>query len=82
MAVASLWLMEHLLVVPMLKNILVLGAQCTLAGRHFVRAAHGGLADGVALFANKIKNELAVAMVLTGAQTVKDINRNMVVIPD
>ena len=64
------------------EKYLGLGAQCTLAGRHFVRAAHGGLADGVALFANKIKNELAVAMVLTGAQTVKDINRNMVVIPD
>ena len=32
--------------------------------------------------ANKIKNELAVAMVLTGAQTVKDINRSMVVIPE
>lgn len=51
------------------------GAQCTLAGRHFVRAAHGGLVDGVALFANKLKSELAVAMVLTGAQRVSDINR-------
>lgn len=64
------------------EKYVAIGADCTLAGRHFVRAAHGGLADGVALFANKMKNELAVAMVLTGAQTVKDINRSMVVIPD
>ena len=64
------------------EKYVAMGANCTLAGRHFVRAAHGGLADGVALFANKMKNELAVAMVLTGAQTVKDINRSMVVIPD
>lgn len=63
------------------EKYLAMGANCTLAGRHFVRGAHGGLADGVALFANRLKNELAVAMVLTGAQTVKDINRNMVVIP-
>ncbi len=63
------------------EKYLAMGANCTLAGRHFVRAAHGGLADGVALFANKMKNELAVAMVLTGAQTIKDINRSMVCIP-
>ena len=63
------------------EKYLAMGAQCTLAGRHFVRAAHGGLADGVALFANKIRSELAVAMVLTGAQRVSEINRKMVVIP-
>lgn len=63
------------------EKYLALGANCTLAGRHFVRAAHGGLADGVALFANKIRNELAVAMVLTGAQKVPEITRRMVRIP-
>lgn len=63
------------------EKYLALGAQCTLVGRHFVRAAHGGLVDGVALFANKIRSELAVAMVLTGAQKVSDINRKMVVVP-
>lgn len=63
------------------EKYLALGAQCTLVGRHFVRAAHGGLVDGVALFANRIKSELAVAMFLTGAQKVSDINRKMVVIP-
>ena len=64
-----------------IEKYLALGAQCTLAGRHFARAAHGGLADGVALFANRLRNELAVAMVLTGAQTIKDINRTMITIP-
>ena len=63
------------------EKYLALGAQCTLVGRHFVRAAHGGLADGVALFANKMRNELAVSMVLTGAQRISDINRKMIVIP-
>lgn len=63
------------------EKYLALGAQCTLAGRHFVRAAHGGLADGVKLFANRLQSELAVAMTLTGAQRVADINRKMIVIP-
>lgn len=63
------------------EKYLALGAQCTLAGRHFVRAAHGGLADGVKLFANRLQSELAVAMTLTGAQRVTDINRKMIVIP-
>ena len=63
------------------EKYLALGAQCTLAGRHFVRAAHGGLADGVKLFANRLQSELAVAMTLTVAQRVTDINRKMIVIP-
>lgn len=63
------------------EKYIVLGAQCTLAGRHFVRAAHGGLADGVKLFADRLQSELAVAMTLTGAQRVADINRKMIVMP-
>ena len=63
------------------EKYLALGAQCTLAGRHFVRAAHGGLADGVKLFANRLQSELAVAMTLTGAPRVTDINRKMSGIP-
>ena len=64
-----------------IEKYLALGANCTLAGRHFVRAAHGGLADGVALFADRLQKELAVAMVLTGAQKIKDITRKMVTMP-
>lgn len=60
------------------EKYIALGANACLAGRHFVRGAHGALADGVELFANTIRNELAVAMTLTGAATVKDINRKMI----
>ena len=63
------------------EKYIALGAQCTLAGRHFVRAAHGGLADGVKLCADRLQSELAVAMTLTGAQRVADINRKMIVMP-
>lgn len=63
------------------EKYIALGAQCTLAGRHFVRAAHGGLADGVKLFANRLQSELAVAMTLTGAQRVSEITRKMIVMP-
>lgn len=63
------------------EKYIALGAQCTLAGRHFVRAAHGGLADGVKLFADRLQSELEVAMTLTGAQRVADINRKMIVMP-
>ena len=60
------------------EKYIALGADACLAGRHFVRGAHGALADGVELFANTIRNELAVAMTLTGAAKVKDINRKMI----
>ena len=46
-----------------------------------MRAAHGGLADGVKLFANRLQSELAVAMTLTGAQRVSEITRKMIVMP-
>lgn len=64
-----------------LEKYLALGADACLAGRHFVRAAHGGLADGVALFANKLKSELQVAMTLTGAKNLAAIDRRMIRIP-
>lgn len=64
------------------EKYIALGADACLAGRHFVRGAHGALADGVELFANTIRNELAVAMTLTGAAKVKDINRKMIRMDD
>jgi 4-hydroxymandelate oxidase len=60
------------------EKYLALGADGCLAGRHFIRAAHGALADGVALFANRIKNELSVAMILTGAKDLASIDRRMI----
>lgn len=58
-----------------------LGADACLAGRHFVRAAHGGLADGVELFANRLRSELQVAMILTGSKNVAAIDRSRIRIP-
>lgn len=60
---------------------LAMGADACLSGRHFVRAAHGGLADGVELFANRMKSELQVAMILTGAKNVAAIDRSRIRIP-
>ena len=60
------------------QKYLALGAQGVLVGRHFIRAAVGGGVDGVALFANRMRDELVVSMTLTGAANVKAIKRNMV----
>lgn len=61
-----------------IEKYLALGADACLAGRHFVRGAHGGLADGVALFANRLKSELQVAMILTGAKNLDAITERMI----
>ena len=61
-----------------IEKYLALGANGCLVGRHFVRGAHGALADGVELMANTIRRELRTAMVLTGAATLKDINRSRI----
>ncbi len=61
---------------------LALGADACLAGRHFVRGAHGGLADGVAVFANRLKTELQVAMTLTGAKDLSAISEKMIRRPE
>lgn len=61
-----------------IEKYLALGADACLVGRHFVRGAHGGLADGVALFANRLKSELQVAMTLTGAKNLAAISEKMI----
>jgi len=63
------------------QKYLALGANGVLVGRHFIRAAHGGGVDGVALFADRMRNELVVSMTLTGARDLKAIKRDMVVLP-
>ncbi len=61
-----------------IEKYLALGADVCLAGRHFVRGAHGALEDGVELMVKTMRTELAVAMTLTGAANVKAINRKMI----
>ncbi len=53
---------------------LALGADVVMAGRHLLRAAYGGGAEGVALFMNRMKAELESAMVLTGVPSVSKIS--------
>jgi 4-hydroxymandelate oxidase len=54
---------------------LALGADLVMVGRHMLRAAYGGGGDGVALFMNRLREELERAMVLTGVPSVAKINR-------
>jgi len=55
-----------------------LGADVVMVGRHILRAAYGGGADGVALFMNRMRGEFERAMVLTGVSSASDINFNIV----
>lgn len=55
-----------------------LGADAVLIGRPFVTASFGGAIDGVETYVNKVKDELSSAMILTGCQTVKDINNKVI----
>jgi isopentenyl diphosphate isomerase/L-lactate dehydrogenase-like FMN-dependent dehydrogenase len=57
---------------------LALGADLVMVGRHILRAAYGGGADGVALFMNRMRAELQSAMVLTGVPSVAKIDSRIV----
>ncbi|MGP8245015.1 MAG: alpha-hydroxy-acid oxidizing protein [Bryobacteraceae bacterium] len=56
---------------------LALGADVVMVGRHILRGAYGGGADGVALFMNRIRAELQSAMVLTGVPSVSKIDASI-----
>jgi isopentenyl diphosphate isomerase/L-lactate dehydrogenase-like FMN-dependent dehydrogenase len=53
---------------------LALGADVVMVGRHILRAAYGGGAEGVELFMNKMRTELGSAMVLTGVGSISKID--------
>jgi len=57
---------------------LALGADGVLIARPFAHAVYGGGAEGVRLYAEKIRNELAEAMVMTGANKLSDIHASMI----
>ena len=59
-------------------KFLALGADAVLVGRPVVRGAHGGGAEGVQLILEKIRGELAEAMVMTGVASVRKVSRNVV----
>jgi len=55
-----------------------LGADVVMVGRHILRAAYGGGAEGVALFMNRMRGEFERAMVLTGVSSVSRITSSIV----
>lgn len=57
---------------------LALGADGVLIARPFVNMVYGGGAEGVRLFVEKLRGELADTMAMCGAATLKDIDRSMV----
>lgn len=55
-----------------------LGADAVLIGRPFVTASFGGATDGVETYVNKLQSELSSSMILTGCQTIKDIDGKVI----
>ncbi|MGL4913593.1 MAG: alpha-hydroxy-acid oxidizing protein [Romboutsia sp.] len=55
-----------------------LGADAVLVGRPFVTASFGGATDGVETYINKLKNELSSTMILTGCQTIDEIDSKVI----
>ena len=57
---------------------LALGADAVLIARPFVNMVYGGGAEGVQLYVDKLKAELADTMTMCGAHCLADINRSMI----
>ena len=57
---------------------LALGADGVLIARPFVTRVYGGGADGVQVYVEKLKAELADTMAMCGAHSLSDINRSMI----
>ena len=56
---------------------LALGADAVLIGRPFVNMVYGGGAEGVQVYVDKLKAELADTMAMCGAHKLSDIKRSM-----
>ena len=57
---------------------LALGADAVLIGRPFVNMVYGGGAEGVQVYVDKLKAELADTMAMCGAHSLSDIKRSMI----
>ena len=57
---------------------LALGADAVLIGRPFVNMVYGGGAEGVQVYVDKLKAELADTMAMCGAHCLADIRRSMI----
>jgi len=60
-------------------RMLALGADCAMLGRAFIYALAADGEAGVANLLELVEKEMRVAMVLTGAKTIADINTDMLV---
>jgi isopentenyl diphosphate isomerase/L-lactate dehydrogenase-like FMN-dependent dehydrogenase len=59
-------------------KVLALGADAVLVGRPYAVAAYGGGAEGVAAYTKKLGAELVEGMVMTGCNSLKDINEEII----
>ena len=57
---------------------LALGADAVLIGRPFVNMVYGGGAEGVQVYVDKLKAELADTMAMCGAHSLSDVKRSMI----
>lgn len=57
---------------------LALGADAVLIGRPFVNMVYGGGAEGVQVYVDKLRAELADTMAMCGAHKLSDIKRSMI----
>lgn len=57
---------------------LAMGADCAVIARPFVTALYGGKSRGIRLYIEKIASELEDTMMMCGANSLKDINRSMI----
>lgn len=60
---------------------LAMGADGVLIARTFVTALYGGEDEGIQTYIDKIGNELIETMAMCGANSLDEINRNMISIP-
>lgn len=58
-------------------KLLALGADFVMAGREFIRAAIGGGAEGVAVEARFLSEDLRKAMIMTGCNSLSEIDGNV-----
>ena len=59
---------------------IALGADAVLIGRPYVIAAHGGGAEGVEMYTEKIGAELRDIMIMSGCKNIKDITRDKIIL--
>jgi len=58
-------------------KLAALGADAVLVGRPLIWGAFGGGREGVALMLNKMKGELANAMILTGTASMRNVSKDI-----